>query len=181
HLEHVPGTDGTARVVALLGGTIGNFPPGTRRNVLGKIATLLGPDDRLLIGTDLVKDPRIIEAAYNDAAGVTAEFNRNLLHVLNRELDADFQPDAFEHVAFYDRRNEWVEMRLRATRPCSVLIAGLDLRVDFAAGEELRTEISAKFTRAHVEADLEAAGLELEQWFTDDEELFAVTMARPAA
>jgi L-histidine N-alpha-methyltransferase len=180
HLEHVPGTDGTARVVALLGGTIGNFPPGTRRNVLGKIATLLGPDDRLLLGTDLVKDPRIIEAAYNDSAGVTAAFNRNLLHVLNRELDADFQPDAFEHVAFYDRRNEWVEMRLRATRACSVLIAGLDLRVDFAAGEELRTEISAKFTRAHVEADLEAAGLELERWFTDDEELFAVTMARPA-
>ncbi|MGZ4244884.1 MAG: L-histidine N(alpha)-methyltransferase [Solirubrobacteraceae bacterium] len=181
HLEHVPGADGASRMVALLGGTIGNFPPGTRRTVLGKVATLLRPEDRLLLGTDLVKDPRVIEAAYNDSAGVTAEFNRNLLHVLNRELDADFLPDAFEHVAFYDRRNEWVEMRLRATRACSVLIAGLDLRVDFAAGEELRTEISAKFTRAHVEADLEAAGLELERWFTDDEELFAVTLARPAA
>jgi L-histidine Nalpha-methyltransferase len=184
HLEHVPEADGGEaphRIVALLGGTIGNFPPGTRRNVLAKIAALLGSGDRLLLGTDLVKDPRIIEAAYNDAAGVTAEFNRNLLHVLNRELDADFQPDAFEHVAFYDRRNEWVEMRLRATRACSVLIAGLDLRVDFAAGEELRTEISAKFTRARVAADLEAAGLELERWFTDDEELFAVTVARPAS
>ena len=120
HLEHVPddGRVGGNRLVALLGGTIGNFPPGTRRNVLAKIATLLGPDDRLLLGTDLVKDPHVIEAAYNDAAGITAEFNRNLLHVLNRELHADFQPESFEHIAFYDRRNEWVEMRLRATRAC---------------------------------------------------------------
>jgi L-histidine Nalpha-methyltransferase len=182
HLEHVPddGRVGGNRLVALLGGTIGNFPPGTRRNVLGKIATLLGSEDRLLLGTDLVKDPHIIEAAYNDAAGITAEFNRNLLHVLNRELDADFQPDAFEHVAFYDRRNEWVEMRLRASRAMTAYVADLDLRVEFAAGEELRTEISAKFTRAHVDADLEAAGLEVERWFTDDEDLFAVTLARPA-
>jgi L-histidine N-alpha-methyltransferase len=179
HLEHVPDAAGVPRIVALLGGTIGNFPPGTRRNVLGKIATLLVPGDRLLLGTDLVKDPRVIEAAYNDAAGITAEFNRNLLYVLNRELDGDFQPESFEHIAFYDRRNEWVEMRLRATRASSVYIADLDLRVEFAAGEELRTEISAKFTRAHVEADLEASGLELERWFTDDEELFAVTMAQP--
>ena len=182
HLEHVPASEGGVggnRIVALLGGTIGNFPPGTRRNVLAKIATLLGPDDRLLLGTDLVKDPHIIEAAYNDAAGITAAFNRNLLYVLNRELHGDFQPEGFEHIAFYDRRNEWVEMRLRATRASSVYIADLDLRVEFAAGEELRTEISAKFTRAHIEADLEAAGLELERWFTDEEDLFAVTMARP--
>jgi L-histidine N-alpha-methyltransferase len=181
HLEHVPddGRVGGNRLVALLGGTIGNFPPGTRRNVLTKISTLLGANDRLLLGTDLVKDPHVIEAAYNDAAGITAEFNRNLLYVLNRELDADFQPESFEHIAFYDRRNEWVEMRLRATRAMSVYVADLDLRVEFAAGEELRTEISAKFTRAHVEADLEAAGLELDGWFTDDNNLFAVTMARP--
>jgi L-histidine N-alpha-methyltransferase len=179
HLEHVPHAAGVARLVALLGGTIGNFPPGTRRNVLNKIAGLLGPEDRLLLGTDLVKDPHVIEAAYNDAAGITAEFNRNLLYVLNRELDADFQPESFEHIAFYDRRNEWVEMRLRATRAMSAYIADLDLRVEFAAGEELRTEISAKFTRAHVEADLEAAGLELDRWFTDEENLFAITMARP--
>jgi L-histidine N-alpha-methyltransferase len=179
HLEHVPHAAGVARLVALLGGTIGNFPPGTRRNVLNKIAGLLGPEDRLLLGTDLVKDAHVIEAAYNDAAGITAEFNRNLLYVLNRELDADFQPESFEHIAFYDRRNEWVEMRLRATRAMSAYIADLDLRVEFAAGEELRTEISAKFTRAHVEADLEAAGLELDRWFTDEEKLFAITMARP--
>ncbi|HTU97874.1 MAG TPA: L-histidine N(alpha)-methyltransferase [Solirubrobacteraceae bacterium] len=182
HLEHVPddGRVGGNRLVALLGGTIGNFPPGTRRNVLAKIATLLGPEDRLLLGTDLVKHPRIIEAAYNDAAGITAEFNRNILYVVNRELGADFQPESFQHIAFYDRRNEWVEMRLRATRAQTVYIADLDLQVEFAAGEELRTEISAKFTRAHVEADLEASGLELERWFTDEEDLFAVTMARPA-
>jgi L-histidine N-alpha-methyltransferase len=181
HLQHVPATEGATRLVALFGGTIGNFPPGTRRTVLAKIAGLLGPGDRLLLGTDLVKDPRVIEAAYNDAAGITAEFNRNLLHVLNRELDADFAPEAFEHVAFYDRRNEWVEMRLRATRASSVLIGALDLRVEFAPGEELRTEISAKFTRPHVEDDLAAAGLELERWFTDDEALFGVSLARPRA
>jgi L-histidine Nalpha-methyltransferase len=179
HLEHVPAAAGVNRLVALLGGTIGNFPPGTRRTVLGKIAGLLGPADRLLLGTDLVKDPRVIEAAYNDSAGITGEFNRNVLHVLNRELDADFAPDAFEHVAFYDRRNEWVEMRLRATRACSVLIGALDLRVEFAAGEELRTEISAKFTRSHVEADLHAAGLRLDRWFTDADGLFGISLAGP--
>jgi L-histidine N-alpha-methyltransferase len=180
HLEHVPRPDRAPRLVALFGGTIGNFPPGTRRGVLTKIATLLEPDDRLLLGTDLVKDPAVIEAAYNDADGVTAEFNRNLLHVVNRELGADFQPEAFDHVAFYDRRHEWVEMRLRARRACSVLIAVLDLRVEFAAGEELRTEISAKFTRGRVEADLEAAGLELESWLTDQQDLFGISLARPA-
>jgi L-histidine N-alpha-methyltransferase len=181
HLEHVPPRDGAPRLVALLGGTIGNFPPGTRRAVLGKIGTLLGPEDRLLLGTDLVKDPHRIEAAYNDSAGVTAEFNRNLLHVLNRELAADFAPEGFAHVAFYDRRNEWMEMRLRATRACSVLVGDLDLRVEFAAGEELRTEISAKFTRERVESDLEAAGLELEHWYTDVDDQFGVSLARPAA
>ena len=181
HLEHVPPTDGAPRLVALLGGTIGNFPPGTRRAVLGKIAGLLSAGDRLLLGTDLVKDPQVIEAAYNDAAGVTAEFNRNLLHVLNRELDADFAPDSFAHVAFYDRRHEWMEMRLRATRACSVLVGDLDLRVEFAAGEELRTEISAKFTPERVAADLEAAGLELERWYTDADALFGVSLARPVA
>ncbi len=178
HLERVPAVDGAPRIVALLGGTIGNFPPGTRRSLLRKISALLGPEDRLLLGTDLVKDPAVIEAAYDDRDGVTAEFNRNVLHVINRELDADFAPDAFEHIAFFDRRHEWIEMRLRARRPCSVLIADLGLRVEFAAGEELRTEISAKFTRARLEADYHAAGLTLEHWYTDDEELFALSLAR---
>ena len=177
HLGHVPEADGAPRIVALLGGTIGNFLPGTRRRLLREIGRLLGPRDRLLLGTDLVKDPAVIEAAYDDSAGVTAEFNRNVLHVINRELDADFSPEAFEHIAFFDRKHEWIEMRLRSQRPCSVLVGDLGLRVDFAAGEELRTEISAKFTRARVEEDFHAAGLELDAWYTDPDELFALSLA----
>jgi L-histidine Nalpha-methyltransferase len=177
HLGHVPGPGRTPRIVALLGGTIGNFLPGTRRRMLREIAKLLGPHDRLLLGTDLVKDPSVIEAAYDDAEGVTAEFNRNVLRVINRELDADFSPEAFDHIAFFDRKHEWVEMRLRSRRPCTVLVGDLGLRVDFAAGEELRTEISAKFTRARVEADFDAAGLELDAWYTDPDELFALSLA----
>jgi L-histidine N-alpha-methyltransferase len=181
HLDRVPATSGDARVVALLGGTVGNFPPGTRRRFLRKVGALLGPDDRLLLGTDLVKDPAVIEAAYDDSEGVTAEFNRNVLYVINRELGADFVPEAFEHIAFFDRQREWVEMRLRAQRPCSVMIEAIGLRVEFAAGEELRTEISAKFTRARVAADYRAAGLQLEEWYTDPDELFALSLASRAA
>jgi L-histidine N-alpha-methyltransferase len=177
HLENVPERDGGPRIVALLGGTIGNFPPGSRRRLLRDIGGLLGPDDRLLLGTDLVKDPAVIEAAYDDSAGVTAEFNRNVLHVINRELDADFSPDAFDHVAFFDRKHEWVEMRLRARRAQTVLIGALGLNVEFEAGEELRTEISAKFTRPRLEADFHAAGLELDRWFTDPDERFALSLA----
>jgi L-histidine N-alpha-methyltransferase len=180
HLDRVPEADGVPRIVALLGGTIGNFPPGTRRALLRRIGALLGPEDRLLLGTDLVKDPAVIEAAYDDAGGVTAEFNRNVLHVINRELGANFSPDGFDHIAFFDRRHEWVEMRLRARRPCSVLIAGLGLRIEFAAGEELRTEISAKFTRARLAADFAAAGLALDRWYTDTHERFALSLARRA-
>jgi L-histidine N-alpha-methyltransferase len=177
HLGELPGGNGAPRIVALLGGTIGNFPPGTRRALLRNMGKLLEPEDRLLIGTDLVKDPAMIEAAYDDSQGVTAEFNRNVLHVINRELDADFRPESFDHIAFFDRRHEWIEMRLRARRPCTVLIAALGLRVEFAAGEELRTEISAKFTRTRVEADLDAAGLELDRWYTDPRKRFALSLA----
>jgi L-histidine N-alpha-methyltransferase len=178
HLDRVPpSVAGEPRLVALLGGTIGNFPPGTRRSLLRDAAALLGPADCFLLGTDLVKDPAIIEAAYDDGQGITAEFNRNVLHVMNRELGADFDPDAFDHVAFFDRRREWVEMRLRARRPMTVHVADLELQVEFAAGEELRTEISAKFTRERLERDYAAAGLELRGWYTDPEELFAVTLA----
>ena len=179
HLDSVPGRDGQPRIVALLGGTIGNFPPGTRRRLLRQIRGLLGPRDRLLLGTDLVKDPEVIEAAYDDSQGVTAEFNRNVLRVINRELSANFSPDAFDHVAFFDRANEWIEMRLKARGPQQVLIQRLGLRVEFDAGEELRTEISAKFTRARLEADLAAAGLRLDGWYTDSQELFAVSLAAP--
>jgi L-histidine N-alpha-methyltransferase len=177
HLDSIPRSSTRPRLVALLGGTIGNFPPGTRRRILRQIGRLLGPRDRLLLGTDLVKDPDLLEAAYDDPQGLTAEFNRNVLRVINRELDADFSPEAFEHIAFYNRDHEWIEMRLRARRAHSVRIGALALRVDFAAGEELRTEISAKFTRRRVEADFAAAGLALERWYTDDEQLFAVSLA----
>jgi len=179
HLDRVPAPiEGVPRIVAVLGGTVGNFPPGTRRRLLRAVGALLGPEDRLLLGTDLVKDPAVIEAAYDDAEGITAEFNRNLLHVINRELHADFTPEQFDHVAFFDRRHEWIEMRLRSQRPCSVLIGDLGLRVEFAAGEEMRTEISAKFTRARIEADYAAAGLALDRWFTDEHQLFALSLAR---
>jgi L-histidine N-alpha-methyltransferase len=179
HLDHVPAPEGS-RIVAFLGGTIGNFTPGSRRRFLRSLAALLGPDGRLLIGTDLVKDPATLEAAYDDSAGVTAEFNRNVLLVINRELGADFAPDAFAHVAFFDREREWIEMRLRALRPQRVTIGRLGMVVSFAAGEELRTEISAKFTRERLDRDLGAAGLEVDEQFVDRDGLFALTLARPA-
>jgi L-histidine N-alpha-methyltransferase len=181
HLGRIPAGGSAPRLVALLGGTIGNFPPGTRRTLLQSVAGLLGPRDRLLLGTDLVKERAVLEAAYNDSAGVTAEFNRNVLHVLNRELGADFVPEAFEHVAFFDRRHEWIEMRLRASRACTVWIADLDLRVEFAAGEDLRTEISCKFTRARVEADVSAAGLALDGWYTDAGGWFGLSLGARSA
>jgi len=177
HLSHVPEASGP-RIVAFLGGTIGNFPPGSRRRFLRSISRLLGPEDHLLMGTDLVKDPAVLEAAYDDAQGVTAEFNRNVLLVLNRELGADLDPDGFEHVALFDRENEWIEMRLRARREMSSTITALDLPVHFDEGEEMRTEISAKFTRERVEGDLAAAGLELASWLTDPDGLFALTLSR---
>jgi L-histidine Nalpha-methyltransferase len=179
HLDRVPPPAG-ARIVAFLGGTIGNFPPGSRRRFLREIAALLGPADHLLLGTDLVKDPAVLQAAYDDAEGVTAEFNRNVLRVLNRELGADFEPDDFEHVALFDREHEWIEMRLRARRAHTTHVRDLDLPVRFEEGEELRTEISAKFTDARIDGDLAAAGLELVQRFTDDDALFALTLARRA-
>jgi L-histidine N-alpha-methyltransferase len=149
--------------------------------VLRQIGQLLGPGDHLLMGTDLVKDPEVLEAAYDDTQGVTAEFNRNVLRVLNRELQADFDPEDFDHIALFDRENEWIEMRLRAKREHTTLVRDLDLPVHFDAGEELRTEISAKFTRARLQADLAAAGLELVRWLTDPEQLFALTLSRRAA
>jgi L-histidine Nalpha-methyltransferase len=180
HLHHVPPALGP-RIVAFLGGTIGNFPPGSRRRVLRQIVGMLGPDDHLLMGTDLVKDPRVLEAAYDDAQGVTAEFNRNVLRVVNRELQADFDPEDFDHVALFDPHNEWIEMRLRARREHTTLVRDLDLPVHFDAGEELRTEISAKFTPERLEGDLAAAGLELVRWLTDPDELFALTLSRVRA
>jgi len=180
HLSRVPAAVGP-RIVAFLGGTIGNFPPDDRRSVLREIAQLLDDGDHLLMGTDLVKDPDVLEAAYDDAQGVTAEFNRNVLRVVNRELDAGFDPEDFDHVAVFDPEQEWIEMRLRARREHTTMVRALDLPVHFHAGEEIRTEISAKFTPERVKDDLAAAGLELVRWFTDPDELFALTLSRVAA
>ncbi len=171
---------GVPRIVAFLGGTLGNFEPGSRRGFLRGLADLLRPEDHLLVGTDLIKDVDVLEAAYNDAAGVTAEFNRNVLHVLNRELGADFEPELFDHVAFFDPQHEWIEMRLRANRDCRVRLAELDLEITFARGEEMRTELSTKFTRERLGADLDAAGLELAEWMTDPDGLFALSLSRRA-
>ena len=178
HLGLLPEPD-ASRLMCFLGGTIGNFPPGSRRRFLRGLAKRLGTERHLLLGVDLVKDPLMIEAAYDDAAGITAEFNRNVLRVLNRELGADFDVDAFEHVAFFDTEREWVEMRLRARSRQTVTVPALALTVEFAPREELRTEISVKFTRSRLEADLAAAGMELAGWFTDEREWFATALARP--
>ena len=154
------------RLIAFLGGTIGNLYPDARREFLARIAALLGPGDRLLLGTDLVKDAGRLEAAYDDSQGVTAEFNKNVLQVLNRELGADFDLDAFEHVARYDaRRRGWTSACARSP-PRRVRLDGLDMRLEFAAGEEMRTEISSKFTRERLESIYAEAGL-LCGWFTD--------------
>ena len=176
HLERIPREPGG--LIAFLGGTIGNFDPNTRRSFLARIASLMYPEDRFLLGTDLVKDPARLEAAYNDSEGVTAEFNKNVLHVLNRELDADFDPAGFTHLAFWDEVNSWIDIRLRSLADQTVTVAALDMRVEFAEDEEMRTEISSKFTRAQLEAVYAEVGLELVEWWTDPEGLFAVSMAR---
>ncbi len=175
HLPHIPAGD--ERLFAFLGGTIGNLYPDERADFLARLRAVMGPGDRLLIGTDLVKDRAVLEAAYNDTAGVTAEFNRNVLRVINSQLSADFDPEAFEHRAFFDEANSWIEMRLRANGAQTVRIDGADLEVRFEDGEEMRTEISAKFTRAAVKSELAAAGLRLDAFHTDDGDLFGLASA----
>jgi len=174
-----PRRPGEPRLLAFLGGTIGNFLPGARRAFLRMLAGALAPDDALLLGTGLITDVGAMEAAYDDDAGVTAAFNLNLLAVLNRELSGNFDLDSFEHVAFYDPQNEWIEMRLRARREHTVRLEALDFDVPFERGEEMRTELSTKFTRERLEADYESAGLRLDGWYTDAEERFALSLARP--
>ncbi len=170
-------SDGSARLVAFLGGTIGNLYPGERREFLTRIAALFGPGDHLLLGTDLVKDTVRLEAAYDDAAGVTAEFNKNVLAVLNRELAADFDLGAFEHVSRYDAREERMDIRLRSLVAQTVELGDLDMTIQFAAGEEMRTEISTKFTRERLEAVYAEAGLEMRGWFTDPAGDYALSLA----
>jgi L-histidine N-alpha-methyltransferase len=177
HLERIH-NGGEARLFAFLGGTIGNLYPGERREFLTRIAGLFGPGDHLLLGTDLVKETARLESAYDDAAGVTAEFNKNVLQVLNRELAADFDLDAFEHVARYDAREERMDIRLRSLAEQTVQVTDLDLTVGFAAGEEMRTEISAKFTRERLDCVYTESGLELCGWFIDAAGDYALSLAR---
>jgi len=178
HLGRLP-MEGTT-LVAFLGGTIGNLTPSERHTFLTDVREGLAPGDTFLLGTDLVKGESRLVAAYDDAAGVTAAFNKNVLTVLNRTLAADFQPDRFEHVAVWNAEEEWIEMRLRSLRPQSVHIGDLGMRVHFAKGEEIRTEISAKFRRDRVASELAAAGYLLTHWWTDPDEDFALSLAVPA-
>jgi L-histidine Nalpha-methyltransferase len=178
----VTGGDGAGdgpRLVAFLGSTIGNMVPAERAVFLRRISALLRPGDAFLLGTDLVKDPAVLVAAYDDAAGVTAAFNKNVLAVLNAELGADFDLDAFEHVALWDAGREWIEMRLRATSAQRVRVGDLGLAVEFAAGEEMRTEVSAKFREGGVRAELAAAGLAMRSWWTDEAGQFGLSLAVP--
>jgi L-histidine N-alpha-methyltransferase len=171
------------RLVAFLGGTIGNLPPAARRSFLAELRGCLAPGEGFLLGVDLVKDAAILQAAYDDAAGVTAAFNRNVLRVLDREAGAAFDPADFDHVAVWNAAEAWIEMRLRARRDLTVPITspelGLDLVVELAAGEDILTEISAKFTVAGIEAELAAAGFDVLTSYTDG--VMALVLAAPAA
>lgn len=177
HLDRLPG--GGRRLIAFLGGTIGNLPPATRATFLGEIASGLEPGDSFLLGTDLVKDVDRLVTAYDDAAGVTAAFNKNVLSVINRELGADFDLDAFDHVARWSSDEEWIEMWLRTPEAQTVKIPELDLIVEFAPGEEMRTEISAKFRQDGIESELTAAGLSMTHWWTDEASDFALSLSTP--
>ncbi len=167
------------RMVAFLGSTIGNLVPAERAEFLASLRAELGSRDTLLLGTDLVKDPATLVAAYDDAAGVTAAFNKNVLSVLNRELDCDFDSAAFEHVAAWDGANEWIEMRLRSVPEQGVKLGALGIEVSFRAGEEIRTEVSAKFREEGVRAELAKAGFEMRAWWTDAQRRFALSLSVP--
>jgi L-histidine N-alpha-methyltransferase len=165
------------RVVLFLGGTIGNFEPADRKDLLGAVADMLNPGDTFLLGTDLIKDKARLELAYDDPQGVTAAFNKNMLQVLNRELDANFNLDLFDHVARWDPVNEWVDISVRSQIDQTVRVAALDLDVTFEAGEFMRTEVSSKFSPEGIAKELSDAGLELRQLWTDAAGDFAVTLS----
>jgi L-histidine N-alpha-methyltransferase len=179
HLVRLP--EGRRRLFAFLGSSIGNLTGDQRASFLADLHGLLGPGEALLLGADLVKDPARLEAAYNDSLGVTAEFNRNVLSVINRELGGDFELERFGHVARWDADNEWIEMLLRSSVDQRVRIADLGLEVEFAAGEEMRTEISDKFRREGLQAELDGAGFELARWWEDPAGDFALSLSFSAA
>lgn len=179
--EHLGLPDASGpRLVAFLGGTIGNLVPDQRAAFLASVRSRLGPGDALLLGTDLVKDPRVLQAAYDDAAGVTAAFNKNVLAVLNARLGANFDLTAFDHVALWDPVREWVEMRLRSAVRQVVSLPEIGLTVEFAEGEEMRTEVSAKFRPGGIAAELSAAGFTMLHWWTDTGGQFGLSLSVPA-
>jgi L-histidine Nalpha-methyltransferase len=168
------------RLWAFLGSTIGNFPPDDRSSLLADFGTAMGPDDYFLLGTDLVKAPRRLVAAYDDAEGITAAFNRNVLLVLNRELAASFDPDEFDHLAVWNSDHSWIEMRLRSRTRQVVEIRELALTVELDEGEEILTEISCKFEPDQLRSELMAAGLcPVRSWFDEGGD-FLVSLAEPA-
>jgi len=179
HLERIP--RGGRRLVALLGSTIGNFAEPKAVELLRNIKGMVGAEDWFLFGTDLVKATSLLEAAYNDSRGVTAEFNRNILNVINRHLDGNFDPGAFEHVAFYNVEEARIESYLRSSERQDVRLGAIDLDVSFEMGELLWTEVSCKYTRSSVERLLEAAGLQMMHWIVDDEATFALSLSRPVS
>ena len=176
HLGLLP--TGGRRLVAFLGGTIGNLDPAARKQFLADLRNGLAPGDGLLLGTDLVKDPARLVRAYDDAAGVTAEFNRNVLRVINRKLAADFPVEQFTHRSVWNADAEWIEMWLVADRAMAITIAELDLRLDLDAGEQIQTEISAKFRQEPLTEELAGAGFDLDAWWTDEAGDFAVSLSR---
>lgn len=175
HLDKIP-REGT-RLTALLGGTIGNFNPHERKGLLTDIVSGMSPGDTFLLGTDLVKDRDRMVLAYDDPHGVTAAFNKNVLRVLNRRLDADFDLNTFVHVARFDEEHQWMDLRLRSLIDQDVHIRALDLRVHFFEGEEMRTEISAKFEKNVIVHELETVGLQLVEWWTDPRDDYAVSLS----
>jgi len=175
HLGKIPRVG--RRLVVFLGSTIGNLTPGPRAEFLSALSDTLAKGDTLLLGTDLVKDPDRLIRAYDDSAGVTARFNRNVLAVVNRELDADFDLDAFDHVAKWNADEERIEMWLRAGSAQRVRVAALDLTIDFAAGEEMLTEVSCKFREQGVVEELAAAGLKRSHWWTDPAGDFGLSLS----
>jgi L-histidine N-alpha-methyltransferase len=168
------------QMIAFLGSTIGNMLPAQRARFLAQVRAILRPGDTLLLGTDLVKDPAVLAAAYDDPDGITADFSKNVLTVLNRELWASFDPDLFEHEAVWEPRHEWIEMRLRSARAQAVDLPFIGVTATFAVGEYIRTEISAKFRRDGVAAELAAAGLQLQSWWTDPDGLYGLSLSAPA-
>jgi dimethylhistidine N-methyltransferase len=171
--------DPAPQLLAFLGSTLGNFDPVQRGRLYAEFHRALGRDDLLLLGVDLVKGADVLVPAYNDAMGITAEFDKNVLHVINRELDADFDPAEFDHLAVWNEDEERMEMHLRSRKAQVVKVRALDLAVEFAAGERLRTEISSKFRRETLTKELERCDFDVREWWTDGAERFGLLLARP--